>query len=164
MANLNPHIPAGVNWTNIHQHLQQFEAVLAQIDHWGQASAGTFAGMPRSTEPNYRQLMREVYDETIKNITDIQPDPEAKEACILMGQMWVQSDGFANLIKVDGVAFNPAKGAAHILAGLPAIVAGRYRQRRQREEGERGMRALANMEAKFKGLNVRPTSKELDLC
>ena len=26
------------------------------------------------------------------------------------------------------------------------------------------MRALANMEEKFKGLNVRPTSKELDLC
>ena len=164
MANLNPHIPPGVNWTNIHQHIQQFEAVLAQVDHWGQASAGTFAGLPRSTEPNYEQRMRKVYDETIKNIRDIQPDPETKEAGILLGQMWVQADGFANLIQVDGETFDPAKGAAHILAGLPAIVAGRYRQLRQREEGERGMRALADMEAKFGGLSIRPTNEEIDLC
>ena len=68
MANLSPHIPPGVNWTNIHQHIQQFEAVLAQVDHWGQASAGTFAGLPRSTEPQYEQRMRQVYNETIKNI------------------------------------------------------------------------------------------------
>merc|ERR1711978_113217 len=104
--------------------------------------------------------MREVYDETIKNIRDIQPDPETKEAGILLGQMWVQADGFANLIKVNGVTFDPDKGAAHILAGLPAIVAGRSRQRRQREEGERGMRTLAIMEEKFKGLHVRPTCEE----
>ena len=65
---------------------------------------------------------------------------------------------------MDGEAFDPAKGAAHILAGLPAIVAGRYRQLRQREEGERGMRALADMEAKFGGLSIRPTNKEIDLC
>merc|ERR1712235_181999 len=119
--------------------------------------------MPQATEPNYRQLMRVVYDETIKNIIDIQADPEAKQACILLGQMWVQADGFANLIKVNGVDFKPAKGAAHILAGLPAIIAGRYRQRRQHDEGETGMRTLALMEEKFQGLHVRPTCEEIDL-
>merc|ERR1711923_579963 len=119
--------------------------------------------MPRATEPNYRQLMRLVYDETVANIIDIQKDPQAQQACILLGQMWVQADGFANLIKVNGDDFKPAKGAAHILAGLPAIIAGRYRQRRQHEEGERGMRTLALMEEKFQGLHVRPTCEEIDL-
>ena len=42
--------------------------------------------------------------------------------------MWVQVEGFASRIMVDGEKFNPEKGAKHILAGFAAIVAGRYRQ------------------------------------
>ena len=136
MANLNPHIPPGVNWSNIHQHVQPLEEVLAQVASWGKASAGTFAGLPRSTEPGYDLRMRQAYEEAIQNIRDVQPAPETKAAGILLGQMWVQANGFASLIQVDGEAFDPTKGAANILAGLPAIVAGRYRQLRQREEGE----------------------------
>ena len=41
--------------------------------------------------------------------------------------MWVQVEGFASCIMVDGEKFNPEKGAKHILAGFAAIVAGRYR-------------------------------------
>ena len=163
MPNLNPNIPAGVDWTNLHQYAHTFEAVIAQIEYWGQAATGTFAGMPRPTEPRFREIMRWAYDETIKSIADIQKDPESQEAGILLGQMWVQADGFANLITVNGEQFKPAKGAAHILAGLPAIIAGRYRQRRQHEEGERGMRTLALMEEKFQGFHVRPTCEEIDL-
>ena len=163
MANLNPIIPAGVDWTNIHQYAHTFEAIIAQIEYWGQATTGTFAGMPRPTEPRFREIMRWAYDETIKSIADIQKDPQSQEAGILLGQMWVQADGFSNLITVNGEKFKPAKGAAHILAGLPAIIAGRYRQRRQHEEGERGMRTLALMEEKFQGLHVRPTCEEIDL-
>merc|ERR1711917_163027 len=162
MANLNPIIPAGVDWTNILQYAHTFEAIIAQIEYWGQAATGTFAGMPRPTEPRFREFMRWAYDETIQSIADIQKDPQSQEAGILLGQMWVQADGFSNLITVNGEKFKPAKGAAHILAGLPAIIAGRYRQRRQHEEGERGMRTLALMEEKFKGLHVRPTCEEID--
>ena len=76
MANLNPTIPAGVDWTNILQYAHTFEAIIAQIEYWGQATTGTFAGMPRPTEPRFREIMRWAYDETIKSIADIQKDPQ----------------------------------------------------------------------------------------
>ena len=162
MSNLNPTIPAGVDWTNLHQYAHTFEAVIAQVEYWGQAATGPFAGMPRPTEPKFRELMRWAYDETIQSIRDIQKDPKSQEAGILLGQMHVQADGFSNLITVDGEPFKPAKGPAHILAGLPAIIAGRYRQRRQHDEGDKGMRTLALMEEKFQGFHVRPTCEEID--
>ena len=60
--------------------------------------------------------------------------------------MWVQVEGFASRIMVDGEKFNPEKGAKHILAGFAAIVAGRYRQLRDREEGMKGMNEVTELQ------------------
>ena len=50
-----------------------------------------------------------------------------------------------------------------MLAGMPAIVAGKYRQIREREDGEAGMEALADLDAKFAEA-FRPTHDEIDMC
>ena len=68
--------------------------------------------------------MREAYEDTVKKILSIQKDPDSKASGVLMGHMWVQADGFASRIKVGGHDFDPEKGADHILAGLPAVIAG----------------------------------------
>ena len=77
--------------------------------------------------------------------------------------MWMQANGFASRIKVGGADFDPDQGADHVLAGLPAIAAGRYRQIQEHEEGELGMDALADLEAKFEAA-FRPTHDEIDMC
>ena len=76
----------------------------------------------------------------------------------------MQANGFASRIKVGGADFNPDQGANHVLAGLPAIIAGRYRQIRERKEGEIGMDALAGLKAKFEEQAFRPSHEEIDMC
>ena len=76
----------------------------------------------------------------------------------------MQANGFATCIKVGGADFDPDQGADHVLAGLPAIIAGRYRQIRERKEGEIGMDALADLEAKFEEQAFRPSHEEIDMC
>ena len=49
------------------------------------------------------------------------------------------------------------------MAGMPAIVARKYRQIREREDGEAGMEALADLDAKFAEA-LRPTHDEIDMC
>ena len=65
---------------------------------------------------------------------------------------------------MDGENFNAEKGAEHILAGFTAIVAGRYRQLQEREEGKRGMDEVADLNTRFGGKEFRPTNEEIDLC
>ena len=164
MAENNQPLPPEVDWTNIHQFIQPFEEILSIIEKWSSGSAQPFAGLPRSTEPGYERRMREAYEQTVQTIRTIQPAPDTRASRVLLGHMWVQANGFASRVQVGGNSFDPEKGADHVLAGLPAIVAGRYRQLCQRAEGERGMNALADMEAKFGGLSVRPTHEEVDMC
>ena len=115
-------------WTNFAQHAPEFEAIKKEIAGWAARTAQPFAGMPRSTEPGYEARMREAYISMCENIVSVAKDPQSRASGVLMGHMWVQAEGFSSRIKVDSEEFNPEKGAKHILAGLPAIVAGRYRQ------------------------------------
>ena len=62
-----------------------------------------------------------------------------------IGYLWVQANGFAGLVQVDGEELNLDKGPRHILAGWPAIVAGRYRQLRRLEEGDYYLHELADI-------------------
>ena len=75
----------------------------------------------------------------------------------------MHANGFASRIKVGGADFDPDQGAAHVLAGMPAIVAERYWQIREREDGEAGMEALADLDTKFAEA-FRPTHDEIDMC
>ena len=124
MAANNRPLPPDVDWTNINQYIPVFEEVIKTIEVWSAGSARPFAGMPQSTEPGYKRRMREAYEDTVKKILSIQKDPDSKASGVLMGHMWVQADGFASRIKVGGHDFDPEKGADHILAGLPAVIAG----------------------------------------
>ena len=161
-ANDVPLLP-DVEWPTITQHVPPYEDVVKTIEGWAAGSARPFAGMPRPTEPDYARRMREAYNSMLDNIRAIQRDPDSRASGMILGQIWMQANGFASRIKVGGADFDPDQGADHVLAGLPAIAAGRYRQIQEHKEGELGMDALADLEAKFEAA-FRPTHDEIDMC
>ena len=156
-------LPPDVTWPNVRDHLPSYETVVRTIEGWGNGSARPFAGMPRPTETGYATRMRQAYDATIEDIETIKRNPDSRPAGMIIGKIIMQANGFASDITVGGASFDPDQGAAHIVAGMPAIVAGRYRQIRDLEDGHAGMQALANLNSKF-AEELRPTHDELDMC
>ena len=153
-----------VTWGNLQDKAQSREDICATIASWSAGTPRPFAGMPRPTEPDYRERMRKAYDDTMQDLATVAAAPQTPTANIILGRMGVHATGFASCLRIDGEEFNPHAGPKHLLAALPAIVAGRYRQIRDCEEGERGMRELAAAEAKFRKTGVRMTLEELELC
>ena len=118
--------------------------------------------MPQPTEPGYETRMKEAYTFTCANIAAIAEDPESIDASMRTGYMWVQVTGFSGLIRVDGEELNLDKGPKHILAGWPAIVAGRYWQLRDLEEGEYHLHELADINTWIGGSRYEPSYAEME--
>ena len=106
--------------------------------------------------------MKEAYTSTCANIAAIAEDPESIDASMRTGYMWVQVTGFSGLIRVDGEELNLDKGPKHILAGWPAIVAGRYWQLRDLEEGEYHLHELADINTWIGGSRYEPSYAEME--
>ena len=153
-----------VTWGNLQDKAQGQESVQATIASWSAGTPRPFAGMPRPTEPGYRERMEKAYEDTMRDLATVATAPQTPTANIILGRMGVHATGFVSCLKIEGEEFDPHAGPKHLLAALPAIVAGRYRQIRDCEEGERGMRELAAAEAKFRKTGVRMTLEELERC
>ena len=52
-----------MNWRNLRAQTLDFETVKKEIAGWAASTARPFAGMPRPTEPGYKDRMRRAYDE-----------------------------------------------------------------------------------------------------
>ena len=150
-----------VTWANFSDQRPNLVEIKKDIASWNAGTLRPFAGMPRSMEAGYEARMRQAYSNTCDKIDKA---PATREALLILGHMWVQAEGFASRIIVDGERFNPEKGAKHILAGFAAIVAGHYRQLRDREEGTKGMNEVAELNTRFGGKEFCPTNEEIDLC
>ena len=137
MAHVQAPLPPDVTWPNVRDHLPSYETVVRTIEGWGNGSARPFAGMPRPTEVGYATRMRQAYDATIEDIETIKRNPDSRPADMIIGKIIMQANGFASDITVGGVNFDPDQGAPHVVAGMPAIVAGRYRQIRELERAGR---------------------------
>ena len=153
-----------VNWAATQAQIPDFETTEQRIAGWETGTSRPFAGIPRSTERGYEHRMRKAYNDTVKNIQEVIKKPQAWNSHRLLGQMGVQATGFVSKLEVNGDPFDPEAGPQHLVAGLPAIVAGRYRQLRETEEGEQGMAEFADREAKFKETGMRMTQEEIDMC
>ena len=116
-----------VTWANFNDHRPNLVEIMKEIASWNAGASRPFAGMPRSTEAGYKARMREAYSNMCDKIDKVAKAPMTRASGVILGHMWVQAEGFASRIIMDGENFNPEKGAKHILAGFAAIVAGRYR-------------------------------------
>merc|ERR1712219_44952 len=83
---------------------------------------------------------------------------------VIFGAFNVLATGFVDNLVIDGKPFAADAGPKHILAGFTALVAGRYRQERETEEGKVGMEEVAKMESRFGKDGLRPTPREVSMC
>merc|ERR1711923_251958 len=77
---------------------------------------------------------------------------------------FVLATGFVDNLVIDGKPFSAEAGPKHVLAGFAALVAGRYRQERELEEGKEGMAEVDKMESRFGKDGLRPTPREVSMC
>ena len=120
-----------VNRDNFRDQILNFEAVEQEIANWAAGTARPFAGMPRPTEPGYESRMRKAYEETVGDIETLASESQTLAAGVILGRMCAQATGFASRLKIDDAKFDPRLGPKHLVAGLPAVVAGQYRQIRE---------------------------------
>ena len=151
-----------VNWADLIDHQPSYEEVEQEISRWAAGITRSFARMPQNAEPGYNNRMKEAYNSTCDTIAAIAEDPEDIDAGMRIGYMWVQVTPYAGLIRVDGEELNLNKGPKHILAGWPAIVAGRYRQLRDLEQGEYHLHELADINTWIGGGKYEPSYAELE--
>ena len=113
--------------------------------------------------------MQEAFISTCDNIAIIAEDPEDIDVGVRIAYLWVQVLPYEGLIQVNGRRLNLHEGPEHLLAGWPAIVAGRYRQLRELEQGECHRPKLADINTWIRGsrhefsyTDVKPEAKNAD--
>merc|ERR1711923_311191 len=77
---------------------------------------------------------------------------------------FVLATGFVDNLVIDGQPFLADAGPKHVFAGFAALVAGRYRQEREMEEGKEGMAEVDKIESRFGKDGIRPTPREVSMC
>ena len=96
-----------VTWGNLQDKAQSQESVRATIASWSAGTPRPFAGMPRPTEPDYRERMEKAYDDTMQDLATVAAAPQTPTANIILGRMGVHATGFASCLRIDGEEFNP---------------------------------------------------------
>ena len=148
-----------VNWTDLIDHPPSYEEIEQEISRWAAGITRSFARMPQRSDPGYDNRMLEAYISTCDTIAE---DPEDIDAGMRIAYMWVQVTPYAGLIRVDGDELNLNRGPKHILAGWPAIVAGRYRQLCDLEQGEYHLHELADINTWISGGKYEPSYAEVE--
>ena len=89
-------------------------------------------------------------------------DPAAPAALCIMAAMTVMGAGFASRLRPGGVPWQASLGPQHVYKGFAAIVAGRYRQSKETEEGDTGMEEVAEIAERFGSDEELPSSREIN--
>ena len=63
---------------------------------------------------------------------------------------------------MKGEPFDPRKGPDHLVAGFPAMVAGKYQVNRQEAESELHMNQFSYLNQVYKSEVEKPTAREID--
>ena len=134
-----------VEWADLSDDPPSYTEIEREISRWAAGITRAFARMPQRTDPGYERRMQEAYISTCDNIAIIAEDPEDIDVGVRIAYLWVQVLPYEGLIQVNGRRLNLHEGPEHLLAGWPAIVAGRYRQLRELEQGECRQPELADL-------------------
>ena len=91
-----------VTWGNLQDKAQSQESVRATIASWSAGTPRPFAGMPRPTEPGYRERMEKAYEDTMRDLATVATAPQTPTANIILGRMGVHATGFASCLRIKG--------------------------------------------------------------
>ena len=151
-----------VTWGNFRQRRPTYDAVKNTVCSWGRYNSRQFAGIPRESDVDFEDRLYRSYVEVCGHVDKIIRAPTAQASLCYMSAMTVMGAGFASRLRPGGVPWQASLGPQHVYEGFAAIVAGRYRQSRETEEGDTGMTEVAETAERFSGDDVPPSSREID--
>ena len=151
-------------WADLPTVRPSLEECKKQIVKWESGSSRPFAGMPRPSDVDFEKRFKRAYQDICAKVDVIAQDPKAPIAIGIFGALNVMAPGFADNLVIDDQVFLANASPKHVFRGFPALVAGRYRQERESEEGKRGLAEVARMDARFGDGAERPTAREVDAC
>ena len=106
--------------------------------------------------------MHTAYESARAKIEKVIAAPDSANYNFILGALDAMGTGFASRTQVDGEAWHAGKGPRHIHAGFTAIVAGRYRQLKEAEEGKIGLAEVAEVDGRFGEDQPRPSLREIE--
>ena len=151
-----------LTWENLSRRLPSEDNVRREITNWDSGSSRAFAGMPVATDVDYGTRMHTAYESARAKIEKVIADPDSANSNFILGALDAMGTGFASRTQIDGEAWHAGKGPMHIYAGFTAIVAGRYRQLKEAEEGKIGLAEVAEVDARFGEDQPRPSLREIE--
>ena len=133
-ANLN-HQTGGEDWIDLSKEPPSYNEVVQMIAKWATETGHTETRVPQPTDPYYQTRMREAYTSVRNDIAIIAADPRERDVRTRLVYLHNQASPYEELVQVRGQELNLLKGPTHVRAGWPAIVAGRYQQLYNLEQG-----------------------------
>ena len=171
MTNANngaPPAPLAVDgdytWANLPTVRPSFEECKKVVQNWGSSAPRPFAGMPRLSNIGFEDRFVKAYQDICEKLDIIARDPKSSHAMAVFGAFNVLAAGFADNLVIDNQPFSSFTGPKHVFVGFAALVAGRYRQEREMEEGKVGLAEVEKIEARFGKDGIRPTPREVSTC
>ena len=139
-------------WANLPTRIPTIEQCEKVIENWGNSAPRSFAGMPRLSDVGFKDRFVKAYQDICKKLDIIAQDPKCSQAMAVFGAFNVLAAGFADNLVIDNQPFSSFTGPKHVFAGFAALVAGRYRQERETEEGKVGLAEVEKIGSVTKGI------------
>merc|ERR1712102_253728 len=152
------------NWSDVPAKLPTVPECKRVVQNWTSSAPRAFAGMPRESDIGFEERLTRAHQDICEKVGVIVLDPKSPSALTIFGAFNVLATGFADNLVIDDKPFAADAGPKHILAGFTALVAGRYRQEREMEEGKVGMEEIAKLESRYGRDGPRPTPREISMA
>ena len=151
-------------WANLPTRKPTIEQCKKVIQNWGSSAPRPFAGMPRLSDIGFEDRFVKAYQDICAKLDIIAQDPKGSHAMAVFGAFNVLAAGFADNLVIDNQPFSSSTSPKHVFVGFAALVAGRYRQERETEEGKAGLAEVDKIESRFGKDGIRPTPREVSMC
>ena len=149
-------VDSDYTWADLPTVRPSVEECKKVVQKWDSSSTRPFAGMPRPSDVDFNKRFLRAYQDICAKVDIVAKEPTGAVAMGIFGALNVMAAGFADNLVIDDHPFSASAGPKHIFRGFAALVAGRYRQDRESEEGRRGLAEVAKMDARFGEDGGRP--------
>ena len=136
----SPATDGDYTWAELPAKLPTIEECKKVVRNWTSSAPRAFAGMPRESDIGFEDRLMKAHQDVCEKLGVIALDPKSPSAMVIFGAFNVLATGFVDNLVIDGKPFAADAGPKHVLAGFAALVAGRYRQERETEEGKVGIK------------------------
>ena len=157
-----PPVDSNYTWADLPTVRPSIEECKKVVQKWASSAPCPFAGMPRLSDIGFDKRFLKAYQDICAKLEVIAKEPTGSLAMGVFGALNVMAAGFADNLEIDGQPFSAGAGPKHVFRGFAALVAGRYRQERESEEGRIGLAEVAKIDARFGEDGCRPTAREVD--